>query len=177
MSIFGIFLFFMLLLIILLILIDSAKNGITPTPSTGKERIAAIKLATPLDPNSIADLGAGFGTMAFSLAKEFPKAKVVAYETASVPCVILFIRKMVQPRSNLTIKRANFMNEDLSKYDLLYTYLYPKAMERLQEKLIQPKTTLISNAFAMPKWKPAFIWPVESKTSYSSIYLYRRNSS
>ncbi|GGF25204.1 hypothetical protein GCM10010954_25090 [Halobacillus andaensis] len=175
MSIISIFLILFMITITLLILIDSAKNGITPTPTTSKEKAAALKISESLHPSSIADLGAGFGTMAFPLAKQFPDAKVVAYETATIPWIFLLIRRIFQPRTNLSIRRKNFMKEDLSSYDLLYTYLYPKAMDQLQDKISHQRTTMISNCFAMPDWKPSLIWPVESKVNYSSIYLYRRN--
>ncbi|MCP3030133.1 hypothetical protein LF817_02125 [Halobacillus sp. A1] len=165
-----------MILIVLLVLIDSARNGITPTPTTNKEKTAALQIAQPMNPSTIADLGAGFGTMAFSLAEQFPDAKVTAYETATIPWLFLKIRKIVQPRKNVIIKKTDFMNEQLYTYDLLYTYLYPKAMDRLQVKLQHEPTTLISNCFAMPDWNPSLIWPVESKVTYGSIYLYRRNA-
>ncbi|MFG6149864.1 hypothetical protein [Halobacillus sp. B23F22_1] len=175
MTILTILLIFFMCFITLLILFDSAKNGITPTPTTSKEKAAALKLTESLHPSFIADLGAGFGTMAFPLAKQFPEAKVVAYETAVIPWIFLLIRNFLQPRANLSIRRKNFLKEDLSSYDLFYTYLYPKAMEQLQAKITHQRTTMISNCFAMPDWKPSLIWPVESKVNYSSIYLYRRN--
>ncbi|MCP3029117.1 hypothetical protein [Halobacillus sp. A5] len=160
----------------LTILIDSARNGITPTPTTSKEKSAILNISKNMAPQSVADLGAGFGTMAFSLAEQFPDAKVTAYESAIIPWIFLLIRRnVIQRRSNLVIRRKNFMREDLSAYDLFYTYLYPRAMDQLELKLKNHPLTLISNCFTMPHWKPSLIWPVESKTSYGSIYLYRRN--
>ncbi|WP_082235104.1 hypothetical protein [Halobacillus massiliensis] len=167
------FIFFLLFLVAVLLL-DSMKNGITPTPSTHVERDAALKLADPLMPKRIADLGAGFGTMAFSFARRFPDSNVTAYETAYIPWCFLQLRRLLQPRPNLNIKRQNFMNENLSQYDLVFTYLYPKAMDRLEEKLDPNTTHVLSNCFALSNWKPSLIWPVASKVSYSSIYLYRK---
>ncbi|WP_431800642.1 hypothetical protein [Halobacillus andaensis] len=176
MSLISLIVPFLMILITMIVLFDSAKNGITPTPTTSKEKTAALKISETFKPDSIADLGAGFGTMAFPLAKQFPNSRVVAYETAALPWIFLLIRSRIQPRPNLTVRRRNFMKEDLSKHDLLYTYLYPKAMDQLQEKINHTPVILISNFFQMPGWKPSLIWPVESRTRYSSsIYLYRRN--
>ncbi|WP_173917334.1 hypothetical protein [Halobacillus sp. Marseille-Q1614] len=174
MNVFSVFLISFLLLLVLLLLLDSAKNGITPTPSTRKERDATLLLAESLAPQTIADLGAGFGTMAFSFAGRFPDSTVTAYETAWVPWCFLHLRKLFQPRCNLIIKRRNFMDEDLRQYDLIFTYLYPKAMDLLEDKLDPRTSHVLSNTFALSRWKPSLIWPVESKVSYSSIYLYRR---
>jgi hypothetical protein len=51
----------------------------------------------------------------------------------------------------------NFYNQDLSKADIFFCFLTPKAMLKLSAKFeseLKPGTRIISYAFSIPGWSP-----------------------
>lgn len=139
-------------------------TGISPVSSTFKSRREIIK-SIPGDQDGIVyELGAGWGTLAFPLARKCPASTVVAYELSPLPWLFLKFRKFLLGPSNLKIIRKNFLHEDLSKASLVVCYLYPGAMEKLSSKLmmeLKPDAQVISNTFEIPSWTPTFIQSLE----------------
>ena len=71
------------------------------------------------------------------------------------------------------VKKQNYFNADLKEFDFIYLYLFPKLMERLEEKIwkqAKPWTILIVNAFAFKNKKPI---EVIQKNWKSKIYVYK----
>jgi len=53
-------------------------------------------------------------------------------------------------KRNIQYLQKSFFNVDLSKYDVIYVYLYPGLMERLEDKIfseLKPGGLVISNTF------------------------------
>jgi len=144
---------------VLLIAVYTIRYGIGPMPSSGAAREALVRLAgSHPTPDVICELGAGWGGIAFALARRFPSSRVIAYEVSPIPYLFLRLRKMVFPARQLEIRRADFFLQDLSDADLVVCYLYSGAMERLKPKLeteLSRRAVVISNSFAVPGWKPA----------------------
>ena len=152
------------------IVISTLKIGISPMPTSIKAWRAIKHLLPEKSPEAIAELGAGFGHMALLLAKQYPNAKVVAYECSTIPFLVAKIASLFQP--NLHVVKKDFLLEDLSKFDLLYAYLFPKAMERLSEKELSG--TLIYNNFALKNRPPAKKIYI-GKWTKLPIYVYKFN--
>ncbi|MEC8840126.1 MAG: class I SAM-dependent methyltransferase, partial [Candidatus Poribacteria bacterium] len=57
---------------------------------------------------TICELGSGWGTLAFALARRFPKCRIIAYENSLVPYIYSQIYKLVIKTENLHIKQENF---------------------------------------------------------------------
>ncbi len=127
--------------------------GISPMPSS---RAALKALAHHLPPLSdkvkILELGSGWGGPALLLARAYPKAEVIAYELSPLPYLFLCLRKWLHRQSNLTLQCKDFFKADLKDADLIYAYLFPGAMERLEHELGEGE--LISLAFALPQTAP-----------------------
>ena len=159
-------------------LLYSVITGISPVSSTFQSRKEIIK-SIPLDQEGfIYELGAGWGALAFPLARRCPKAIVVAYELSPVPWFFLKLRALVMGPSNLRVVRRDFLKEDLSGASLVVCYLYPGAMEKLSTKLVlelKPNAQVISNTFEIPSWTPYVIHSLED-VMCPKIFHYKMES-
>lgn len=154
------------------IVLDSIKVGISPMPSNGKA-LEAIGQMIPENFNGkIADIGSGWGSMAVFLAEKFPKSEIVGFEISYLP----FLVSKMRSQKNVKFYHEDFFKEDLGRYNIIVCYLYPAAMERLKPKLeneLAEGTSVISNTFAIPGWKPAKT--VELADIYrTKVYLYQK---
>ncbi|MFD1020803.1 hypothetical protein [Thalassobacillus hwangdonensis] len=150
------------------LLLYTWKNGIGPTPTSRRTIKKVLAYTKEVKPASIAELGAGWGTVAFAFAKAFPDTRITAYETSPVPYLYMKLRLLLQPQDNLVILRKNFLTESLDTYDFLYCYLYTGGMIQLQENLRTYEGWILSNTFAFRGWP-------ESKKS-DGLYLYSKKS-
>jgi hypothetical protein len=149
---------------ILVSLLYSVITGISPVSSTFKSRRKIIQTVDPDLEGFIYELGAGWGALAFPLARRCPGATIVAYELSPVPWLFLKLRTLLLGPRNLKIVRRNFLKDNLSKASLVVCYLYPGAMTRLSSKLareLDSDALVISNTFEIPAWTPAIIQNLE----------------
>ena len=157
------------------IVYSSLRTGITPVPSSAKARHAILSAADRAPPGTIIELGSGWGTLALALAKRYPEQQVIGYELSPIPWLVSKLRQRLQRLSNLSLRRKNFLSNELPQATLLVCYLYPRAMELLADKLRQEQTKpqlLISNTFALPNSDPEQIIRLDDIYK-SPIYLYR----
>lgn len=142
-------------------------------PTSGKVK-AALFQALPKVEGEIVDLGSGWGTLVFPLAKAFPECQITGYETSPIPFALSLLRQMLQPRSNLLIKREDLFSAPLENAALVVCYLYPKAMKKLQSKFereLKEGAIVISHTFALPDWQPSKV--IEVQDLYrTKIYIY-----
>ena len=149
---------------ILVSLLYSLITGISPVSSTYESRRKIIQTVAPDMKGLIYELGAGWGALAFPLARRCPGAIIVAYELSPVPWLYLKIRTLLLGPRNLKIVRRNFLKDNLSKATLVVCYLYPGAMRRLSSKLareLDSDASVISNTFEIPAWTPTIIQNLE----------------
>ena len=153
-------------------------TGISPVSSTLKSRKEIIESVSRDQTGYIYELGAGWGALAFPIARRCPKAKVVAYELSPVPWLFMKFRAQIFRPRNLQIKRRNFLKDDLSKASLVVCYLYPGAMTKLSAKLakeLAAGSRIISNTFELPAWTPSVIKNLED-IMCPQIFYYRFES-
>ncbi len=139
-------------------------TGICPCSSTRKSRRAILKSVPEETEGIIYELGAGWGAIAFPLARRCKKAKVIAYELSPVPFLFMRLVRFLFRVKNLTVRRQNFLKVPLADADFVVCYLHPQALEKLEPKLeaeLSPDATVISNAFELPHWQPAIIEQLE----------------
>ena len=163
---------------IVLCLYYSLLTGISPVSSTFKSRKKIIKTVSPTQEGFIYELGAGWGALAFPLARRCPESKVVAYELSPVPWLFLKLRAFLFGPRNLKIERRNFMKDDLSKASLVVCYLYPGAMVKLSSKLgaeLHPGARVISNTFEIPDWAPTAVLNLED-VMCPQVFYYKMDS-
>ncbi|MBT6136211.1 MAG: class I SAM-dependent methyltransferase [Rhodospirillaceae bacterium] len=152
----------------------TVKTGVPPMPTRPVVRDAMFRLIPEdLAPNRIYDLGCGWGTLIFPLAKKFPDAKVIGIEVSPLPYLFCQIRRLAQPRSNLEIRYGDFNQKDLSDADLVVCYLMVRPMNPLSDKLgrdLKDDTIVISNSFALREWEAE---EIEIVPESLSVWVYR----
>lgn len=161
--------------ILISIVIWSWRNGISPMPTSRKAKRCLLELLPKEVQGDIFELGSGWGTLAFPLARRYPHCKVVGYETSPVPFWFSKLRQVFARTPNLHLQHHDFFQEPLHEASLLVCYLYPGAMRQLKVKLAQelrPGTVVISNTFSIPGWKAEEIREV-GDIYYTKVYLYR----
>ncbi|MDX1777084.1 MAG: hypothetical protein R3297_10915, partial [Desulfobulbales bacterium] len=89
---FDYFILFLVLSAILVCLLYTLITGISPVSSTFRSRKKIIKTLKPDQQGRIYELGAGWGALAFPMARRCPQATVIAYELSPVPWLFLKIR-------------------------------------------------------------------------------------
>ena len=152
-----------------------ARTGISPVPTTRQARRAAFAAMPDRLEGTLYDLGAGWGTVAFPLAKRFPENRVVAIELSPVPWLFMLLRARLSRRSNLVIRRRDFLKETLGDAGLVFVYQYPSLVATLQAKLAaeaRPGTLVILNGCPLPDWHPERATEVDDLI-LSNVFVYR----
>lgn len=170
----GCALFFLCILIS--IVLGSIRSGISPMPTSPKVKNLLFSKALPSQiQGTIYELGTGWGTLAFPLAKRFPHSQVIGYESSPVPYWISVGLSWVIQNNNLRLVKQDFFQADLHDAALVICYLYPAAMSKLKQKFekeLPPGTWVISNTFAIPGWEPFEIHHVND-LYHSKIFVYK----
>jgi len=128
------------------------------------------------------DLGAGFGTIAFEAAFQGAK-EVVAVERDAVKVFFMRMYLKLNTRTSMimhplnkthwyhvNIVKANLLDVDLSKADVVYCYLFTHIMQALGEKAkseMHNGALLISVEHKINGWTPEYI------DDKDKIYVYR----
>jgi hypothetical protein len=143
------------LVLLLLIFAPTLIKGVPFFP-TNRAAFNAIELALPNDDFfSFVDLGSGMGTLLFHLAHRYPEASFVGYEIGPLPYFWSKVISYWYP--NVTIRYQSFWSENLAPFDIVYAFLSPVVMERLENKLkkeLREKGIFMSLEFPLPKWLP-----------------------
>jgi hypothetical protein len=151
-------------------------TGISPMPSSTKACRAILKASEQADQGTIIDLGSGWGTLLFALARKYPERPVIGYELSWLPWAYSQACKTIFGLHNLNVLRQNFLTADLSEASLLVCYLFPEGMIDLQQKLShgqRPDTLLISSTFALPDREPTQTIRLDDLYN-TPIYIYAK---
>lgn len=121
----------------------------------------------------LAELGAGIGSVAVPLARQFPALPLDAYEHAPLPWLLLTWHGL--GLSSLQTLRTNFWQVDLAQYDVVFAFLSPRAMPQLAEKAqreMRPGTLLISSSFPIHDWQASRIQELSDARRTKLFYYY-----
>ena len=125
---------------------------------------------------TLCELGAGWGTLAFPMAKHFQCSRVFAIELSPLPWLFMKLRHLLFRRSNLDIVRGNFLSHSLpNDIRVVMCYLHSEMLEKARpvlEKVLEPGTLVISNVFDIPGWEPEIIHRLEDSFC-PQVYVYR----
>ncbi len=134
-----------------------------PFVSTDKKDFDRILTAAGLKPGEmIYDLGCGKGTLLIRAAKKFG-AKGIGYEISLWPWLWAQFNIWLS-RADVKVYLKNFFKADLSRADVVFCYLFPEVMAKLEPKFqkeLQPGSRVVSYSFKLPNLPPAEV--VESK--------------
>lgn len=153
----------------------SFKNGITPTPTLGmvKQGLMAMLSQQQINGN-LYELGAGWGTLAFALAKEYKHCNIYGYENSTFPYFFSQIRNLCSRYRNVKLFREDFYDVSLHDADLVVCCLYTRAMQKLRIKFeneLKKDALVVSHTFAVPDWTPVDVF-VAADLYRTKIYLY-----
>lgn len=161
-----------LVLIILLVLLKLSSTIISlysgsPGGETNKDIIRKIFKEINLKKEFVFyDLGSGIGNNLIVASKEFG-AKSYGFEISPLPYIISKIR--TRRIKNCNISYQNILKTDLSKADVIYCYLLPELLKKLEPKLNKLKNTIIiSQVFKISNLKPK----KEFKINGKMVYIY-----
>ncbi len=131
-------------------------------PSSRKAHRAVLEMLERIAPDNqqaltLIDCGSGWGHLLFKLAHHYPNARVIGYEMSFIPWVTSYLLARFFLLRNVTIYRKNFLSQALTvplhESDILFTYLYPKGMEKLAKQLTaKNQNTALSSTNQSGPW-------------------------
>lgn len=120
--------------------------------------------------NKVVDLGSGDGRILIELRKRYSNIKSVGYEID--PFLAWYakykIRKLGYEKF-IKIENENYWHKDLSKFDVIFLFLIPYQMSRMERKLraeVKKGAKVISYGYQFKKWK--------FQEKFENIYLYQK---
>lgn len=150
------------------------KAKVSPMPTVPRVREKMLAHIPPQTRGKMVELGAGWGTLAVPMARQFPGNEVVAIEVSPVPFLVLHLRKILGGLKNLTILRRDFFDYKLDDVQIVLCYLSNPHMARLEPKFraeLPKGAKIISSTFHMPQWEPS--QTVDLTGVYNTkIYIY-----
>lgn len=114
-----------------------------------------VRLSGVKPGHHVIDLGCGDGRIVRAFAAS--GAHAVGYEVNPMLVWLSRIKSMRQLKGSTQFVLGNFVNHDLSRYDIIITYLMPPMMVRLEKKLLKELklgACVVSNSFRFPNWQP-----------------------
>ena len=168
---FNIFLLFgIFLLLLLLSAVWPPDSPWSPWWKTDEQTSRSIgKLADIKKGDILYELGSGNGTTLFIAAKEFG-ARGVGIEIDPLRAVISrILLRFHGVAGKVRIHKKSFFDADISDATVIYVYLIPKALKKLQKKFeneLQPGTRLVSLVYPIP------YLPLKKEDQKQKLFLY-----
>jgi hypothetical protein len=145
-------------------------TGAPFVPSNQAASKSMIRFANIRKGIKVHDLGSGDGRLLLEAAKK--GAIATGYEINPLLVLYTYVKKIISPYgSSITVKWSNFWTADLRSADVVFVYLLPWKMEKLEQKLIHDLhngAIVISNSFIFPHMK------LVSKDTDAHIYVFRK---
>lgn len=155
-------------------LIETAFRGapFAPTPKSVIRK--ALKLANLKPGETLYDLGCGTGKVLIIGEKEFG-AKVIGFEISPL---LFFISKLnfFLNGTKGKIYFQDFFSANLKRANVIFLYLTPKLLLKLEKKLFKeltPGTRIVCYSSPLPSKKPTQIIPLSEMKNKINLYLYQ----
>jgi len=154
-------------------IIHGAIFGSAPFVPSNKKTLRKLIAAAEIKKGEIVyDLGSGDGRIVFAAADK--GAIATGIELSFIVYWYAKFKKWLFKRKG-TLIRANMFQYNLSKADIIFCYLLPKAMKKLEKKLekeLKSGTKIICHAFKVPHWKLFKKINYNRKNNRGSIWIY-----
>lgn len=146
----------------------------TRVPLYLSNRVTARAVADLIPPAArVIDLGSGTGGLLRRCAIARPECTFTGVESAPLPYLISRWRCRDAP--NVTLRRADLLEANLGQYDVIYAFLSPAPMARLEYKLareLRPGALFVSNSFPLPERSPDEVVQLPDRRR-TRLYCYR----
>lgn len=164
---------FVLLILVptLMALVNGAPFVPTPLPIVRK----IVKMAKIKPGQKVYDIGCGDCRFVYVAANEY-HADAVGIELSPLVYLYALIRKLIW-HSQAKIRFGNFKYMKLSDADIIFCYLLPKTLAKIQpalDKKIKPGTRIFSYAFNIPNWKLIHQEEPDEQTGVGPIFVYEK---
>lgn len=165
----GFFLLFFIMQIYNLIF-----RGFAPFISTKSEVLKEIVNNINLQEGQIVyELGCGKAGFLHALKKRYPDNQMIGFEYSFVPYFLAQIQNAIT-NSKLKIEKKNIFDVELKKADVVYCYLNPNTMEKLEEVFkteCKPGSLVVSYHYPLREKTVEKVLDVEG--GKEKIYFYR----
>ena len=119
------------------------------------------------------DLGCGIGTVLMGMVRcQASIHRIVGVETAPLSWVWAWLRVW---NTAAEVYAMDLWTVDLSRFNLVYAFLSPLPMARLERKVMRempPHSVFVSNSFPLPSHPPTETWQLQDRRC-TLLYLYR----
>ena len=157
-------------------LVTTLSNGEAPFVRSKKKTVDLLVQIIELSPQSrVYELGSGDGRILNSLHSKEPRAEYWGVEKNYWPALLFWIRKNIEKRDTVNLKKSDLFDVDLTKATHVIIYLLTKETARLLPKL-EKELPVNSVVYSID-----FPFPEEQKEPESvhrspagqTIYVYR----
>ena len=163
--------------ILVTIVITSAFIGFLLTrvpfvPTSGEDIELMVKKLPIRKQDIFFDLGSGDGKVIF-IVEKLSGARVKGFELTWWTHVLAKIKRLLTG-SQAELSNKNFFHQDWSEATIIYAYLYPPLMKRVEEKFkaeCKPGSIAVVRDFAFPTMEASETWYInksEQAVSHSS---------
>lgn len=147
-----------------------------PFVLTKRSMVQAMVAAANVQPNQIVvDLGCGDGRLLIAAKKLQPTITAIGYELVPAACIQATIVAWLH-RVRITVCCTSLFKADLRTANVVFVYLYPKALQKLVKKFeaeLQSGALVISHSFSIKNRTPEQIITVPIGTKEKQLFVYR----
>ncbi len=168
--------------LLMIFLFDSIIFG-HDLPTSKKITKKIIEIIKEKKANNFYDLGCAHGSLAINIKRKLPNLSVIAIDNNSRRIFFAKLKNLFL-KNKVKFLKKNILKLDLSKADILYTYLWYDLMPILEKKLkkeLKPGAIVITNTSKFPSWQPVkkiITYSKKSKTpDFETLFIYESFSS
>lgn len=166
----------LVVLVALTIVWSTLRFGISPMPTSRAVLREVLALVPTEQTGDLHELGAGWGTLAFALARHCPNARVIAWEGSPAPFAFCWLRRALTGAKNVELRFGDFTRADLREASGVFTYLWTGGMQALAPKFdaeLQPDAFVVSHTF---EWRGRVAEASRTATDLyrTRVHRYRR---
>lgn len=163
-----------LALVVLVMAFFHMFTSVPFVPSKAKVITKMVQLAKVQPGDTVYDLGAGDARILTTAKQVQPQCTAVGYEI--LPAAYLQgLLRIWWLKLNVTLRFQSFHKADLTKATIIFCYLIPKEMQRLEQKFsneLQFGTRVFSSMFPLPNTKPVAVHEFFTGKRKRTIYEY-----
>lgn len=170
-NIYSLALFILVLYPTLAALVNGAP--FVPTPMTAVNRM--IKAAGLKKGDRIYDIGCGDGRIVHLASKQY-EISATGFELSPFVYMLAKIKQILW-KSKAKIVFGNFKKHNLSEADVIFCYLLPETLAKLEPKLsreLKKGAKVISYAFPVSSWTEKTKIESDPKTRLAPIWIYEK---